>query len=137
MGAVIAFFDWFGRFGTFCVRLARSALTPPYEFRELVRQCDSVGAKSLPLVALAGAATGIVMAMETRDSLARFGATGPIGPGRWMQLPAHERARIVDIAGDWRRQSFMAMDEPMDAITKVFLVPVLATAGLLARGSRP
>jgi hypothetical protein len=28
----------------------------------------------MPLVALAGAATGIVMALETRDSMARFGA---------------------------------------------------------------
>jgi len=74
MGAITAFFDWFGSFGKFCARLARSALAPPYEFRELLRQCDSVGAKSLPLVALAGAATGIVMALETRDSLARFGA---------------------------------------------------------------
>jgi phospholipid/cholesterol/gamma-HCH transport system permease protein len=74
MRAVLDLFEWFGRFGTFCARLARSALAPPYEFRELIRQCDSVGAKSLPLVALAGAATGVVMALETRDSLARFGA---------------------------------------------------------------
>jgi phospholipid/cholesterol/gamma-HCH transport system permease protein len=69
-----AFFEWFGNFGTFCARLVRAGFSPPYEFKELVRQCDSIGAKSLPLVALAGAATGIVMALETRDSLARFGA---------------------------------------------------------------
>src|SRR5258707_14273006 len=29
---------------------------------------------SLPLVALAGAATGVVLSLETRDSLVRFGA---------------------------------------------------------------
>jgi len=58
----------------FCARLARSAITPPYEWREFIRQCDSIGAKSLPLVALAGAATGVVLSLETRDSLARFGA---------------------------------------------------------------
>jgi phospholipid/cholesterol/gamma-HCH transport system permease protein len=74
MSAVTQFFESFARFGTFCARLVRSALMPPYEFRELLRQCDSIGAKSLPLVALAGAATGVVMALETRDSLARFGA---------------------------------------------------------------
>jgi phospholipid/cholesterol/gamma-HCH transport system permease protein len=74
MTALAAFFDWIGRFFTFCVRLVRSAVTPPYEFREFIRQCDSIGAKSMPLVALAGAATGVVMALETRDSLARFGA---------------------------------------------------------------
>src|SRR3954464_14726163 len=58
----------------FCARLARAAFTPPYEWRELIRQCDVIGAKSLPLVALAGAATGVVLSLETRDSLIRFGA---------------------------------------------------------------
>ena len=47
---------------------------PPYEWRELIRQLDSVGSKSLPLVALAGAATGIVLALETSSALDRFGA---------------------------------------------------------------
>ena len=49
-------------------------MTPPYEWREFIRQCDAIGAMSLPLVALAGAATGVVLSLETRDSLVRFGA---------------------------------------------------------------
>src|SRR3954452_16044483 len=49
-------------------------MTPPYEWRELIRQCDAIGAKSLPLVALAGAATGAVLSLQTRASLIRFGA---------------------------------------------------------------
>ncbi len=49
-------------------------MTPPYEFREFLRQCDWVGARSLPLVALAGAAIGIVLSLQTHDSLVRFGA---------------------------------------------------------------
>lgn len=68
------FFEWFGQFGAFCGRLVRSAVQPPYEWRELLRQCDAIGSLSLPLVALAGAATGVVLSMETRDSLTRFGA---------------------------------------------------------------
>src|SRR5580698_7555373 len=70
----VAFFEWFGELGMFCARLARAALTPPYEIRELARQCDEVGSKSLPLVALAGAATGVVLSLQTRDSLIHFGA---------------------------------------------------------------
>jgi phospholipid/cholesterol/gamma-HCH transport system permease protein len=70
----VSFFEWFGELGMFCVRLARAALTPPYEIRELIRQCDEVGSKSLPLVALAGAATGVVLSLQTRDSLIHFGA---------------------------------------------------------------
>jgi phospholipid/cholesterol/gamma-HCH transport system permease protein len=71
---IISIFEWFGELGFFCIRLLRTALTPPYEFRELIRQCDEIGSKSLPLVALAGAAMGVVLSLETRDSLVRFGA---------------------------------------------------------------
>ena len=67
-------FEWFGELSLFCWRFLKSSLFPPYEFRELLRQCDAIGAKSLPLVALAGAATGVVLSLETRDSLGRFGA---------------------------------------------------------------
>jgi phospholipid/cholesterol/gamma-HCH transport system permease protein len=41
---------------------------------EFLRQLDAIGARSLPLAALAGAATGIVLSLQTRDSLTRFGA---------------------------------------------------------------
>jgi phospholipid/cholesterol/gamma-HCH transport system permease protein len=71
---LVSGFEWFGELGMFCARLARAAFTPPYEWRELLRQCDGIGAKSLPLVALAGAATGVVLSLQTRDSLVRFGA---------------------------------------------------------------
>jgi phospholipid/cholesterol/gamma-HCH transport system permease protein len=66
--------EWFGEIGKFCVRLVKAAVTPPYEGRELLRQMDEIGAKSLPLVALAGASIGVVLSMHTRDSLIRFGA---------------------------------------------------------------
>lgn len=68
------FFDWFGEIAAYAARLTRSALGPPYEWRELLRQCDRIGSFSLPLVALAGAATGVVLSLETRDSLSHFGA---------------------------------------------------------------
>jgi phospholipid/cholesterol/gamma-HCH transport system permease protein len=71
---VVSFFEWFGELGIFCWRLVRAAVVPPYEFRELIRQMDEIGAKSLPVVALAGAATGVVISLQTRDSLTRFGA---------------------------------------------------------------
>src|SRR5205807_5728572 len=71
---IVSFFEWFGELGQFCANLIRAAIVPPYEFQELVRQCDWVGSKSLILVALAGAATGVVLSLETRDSLNRFGA---------------------------------------------------------------
>lgn len=67
-------FEWFGGIGSFCGRVIKDAVRPPYEKRELLRQMDEIGAKSLPLVALAGAAIGVVMSLHLGDSLARFGA---------------------------------------------------------------
>jgi phospholipid/cholesterol/gamma-HCH transport system permease protein len=71
---LISVMEWFGELGLFCLRLIRAALTPSYEFGELLRQCDAIGALSLPLVSLAGAATGVVMSLQMRASLVRFGA---------------------------------------------------------------
>ena len=72
-GLVTRFFEWFGDLGAFCARLARAAVTRPFEWRELVRQLDAVGSKSFPLIALAGGATGVVLSLQMRDSLIRFG----------------------------------------------------------------
>jgi len=70
---LVSFLEWFGEFGIFCGRLARAAVAQPFEGRELIRQMDEIGSRSLPLVALAGAAIGVVLALQTRDSLTRFG----------------------------------------------------------------
>ncbi len=70
----VTFFSWFGELGFFAARIARTTFTLPFEGRELIRQLDEIGSRSFPLVALAGAATGVVLALQTRDSLSRFGA---------------------------------------------------------------
>lgn len=69
----VSFFEWFGDLGLFCGRLLKSAFVPPFEGRELLSQLDEIGSRSLPLVALAGAATGVVLSLQVRDSLIRFG----------------------------------------------------------------
>ncbi len=71
---IVRFLEWFGELTKFTVRVFRFGLTPPYEWRELVRQMDEIGAKSLPLVVLAGAAIGIVLSIQTSASLTLFGA---------------------------------------------------------------
>ena len=65
---------WLGDFGKFCWGVAATLFRWPFELKEFIRQLDAIGPKSLPLVALAGAATGVVLSMQTRESLMRFGA---------------------------------------------------------------
>ena len=69
-----AMVEWVGDLGLFCWRVAKAIFTRPFEGAEFLRQLDAIGAKSLPLIALAGAATGAVLSLQTRDSLIRFGA---------------------------------------------------------------
>jgi phospholipid/cholesterol/gamma-HCH transport system permease protein len=68
------FFNWFGELGMFLWQVVRAAVTPPFEFREVFRQLDEIGSKSFPVVALAGGAIGVVLSLEARHSLTRFGA---------------------------------------------------------------
>ena len=46
----------------------------PFEARELVNQMDEAGSKSFLLTSITGFAIGIVLAMQSRGTLARFGA---------------------------------------------------------------
>jgi phospholipid/cholesterol/gamma-HCH transport system permease protein len=58
----------------FVFRFFREAFKPPFEFREIVRQCFEVGFRSLPLISLTGFITGLVFTKQSRPSLAEFGA---------------------------------------------------------------
>ena len=71
---ILSLFEWLGELSVFCGQVARAVVTPPFEGRELLRQMDAIGTRSLPVAALAGAATGVVLSLQTADSLARFGA---------------------------------------------------------------
>lgn len=72
--SMVGVFEWMGDLGIFCGRVIRTAFSPPHEGRELLRQLEAVGPKSFMLVALAGAATGAVLSLQTSDSLTRLGA---------------------------------------------------------------
>lgn len=71
---VQSFLEWIGELGAFTARFVRSALAPPYHVQELFQQMHEIGTRSLPLVVLASAATGVVLSLQMRESLLRFGA---------------------------------------------------------------
>jgi phospholipid/cholesterol/gamma-HCH transport system permease protein len=86
--------EWFGDLGDFSWKVIRATVTKPFEFREIVRQFDEIGSKSLPLVALAGAAVGTVLALESRSSLEHFGAKSML-PAAVLYSIIHEMGPIV------------------------------------------
>jgi phospholipid/cholesterol/gamma-HCH transport system permease protein len=56
--------------GQFALRFWRR----PFEWRETLRQMDDVGTKSFILTGITGLAIGVVLAMQSRGTLVRFGA---------------------------------------------------------------
>ena len=140
-GLINQFFEWFGDLGIFFWRVLRAAVTPPFEFRELFRQLDEIGSKSLPLVALAGAATGVVLSLEARYSLTRFGAKSLL-PAAIVFSIVHETGPIITGlvvsgrvgAGIGAELASMKVTEQIDAIEASAVNPyrLLAATRILA-----
>src|SRR6185312_2910748 len=59
----------------FVIRFFKEAFKPPYEVKEVIKQCYEVGYKSLFLITLTGFITGLVFTKQSRPSLSEFGAT--------------------------------------------------------------
>jgi len=140
-GLINQFLEWFGDLGIFSWHVLRATVTPPFEFRELFRQLDEIGSKSLPLVALAGAATGIVLSMEARFSLTRFGAKSLL-PAAIVFSIIHETGPIITGlvvsgrvgAGIGAELASMKVTEQIDAIEASAVNPyrLLAATRILA-----
>lgn len=58
----------------FAGRFFKEILVPPYDFKEVLKQCYSVGCKSLGLVGITGFIMGVVLTIQARPTLAEFGA---------------------------------------------------------------
>lgn len=58
----------------FTARFFREVFLPPFEVKEFFRQCYVIGYKSLPLVAITGFIMGLVLTLQSRPTLAEFGA---------------------------------------------------------------
>ena len=58
----------------FTLRFFKEVIKPPYEFNELMKQSFLIGYKSFPLVAITGFIIGLVLTIQSRPTLAKFGS---------------------------------------------------------------
>ncbi|HEY6848550.1 MAG TPA: ABC transporter permease [Terracidiphilus sp.] len=140
-GLIGGFLEWFGELGIFTWQVLRAAVTPPYEVRELIRQLDDIGSKSVPLVALAGSAIGVVLSMEASSSLTRFGAKSLL-PSAIVYSVVQEMGPIITGlvvsgrvgAGIGAQLASMKVTEQIDAIEASAINPyrLLAATRILA-----
>lgn len=64
----------FGSYTQFVVKFFRTVIAPPYELRQVVRHVDDFGAMSLPLIAVVNFIMGLILAMQSRPTMEKFGA---------------------------------------------------------------
>ncbi len=89
--AARAFLYEAGNIFRFTVRFFREVFRPRYEVQEFVHQCYIIGNKSLPLVGLTGFIMGLVLTMQLRPNMVRYGAES--------QLPAMIGIAVVREVG--------------------------------------
>jgi len=58
----------------FVTRTVKETFSRNFEFREFFNQCYLIGNKTLPLVSITGIIMGLVLTIQSRPSLAKFGA---------------------------------------------------------------
>jgi phospholipid/cholesterol/gamma-HCH transport system permease protein len=60
-------------------KVGRALVTPPFYFRDVVEQFDAIGVGSLTVVLLTGMFTGMVLALQSGQTLDQFGARSMVG----------------------------------------------------------
>lgn len=68
------FFESVSELSAFISRFFKEVIRPRYEVAEFLKQAYLVGYKSLPLVATTGFIMGLVLTIQSRPTLAQFGA---------------------------------------------------------------
>ena len=114
-----------------CAETFLAAVTPPIAVRELVRQVDEMGVKSISIASITALFTGMVLALQSAVGLTRFGAklyvgaivsmsvVRELGPG----LTALVLAGRVG-AGITAELGSMAVTEQVDALRAIGASPI-------------
>jgi len=68
-----------GAIFTLFLQVVSSAVRPPSEIRNIVKQMEEVGVRSMPVVLVTATFTGMVLALQSYSGFQRFGATSFVG----------------------------------------------------------
>ena len=69
------FFNDLYKVNAFIIRFFKEAFVPPFELKEIMRQCYEVGVRSFTLITVTGFIVGLIFTKQSRPSLLQFGAT--------------------------------------------------------------
>ena len=104
---------------------------PPLKVRNIFKQMEFVGVKSLFVVVLTGAFTGAVMALQSYNALKRFGAESLVGPTVALSMARELGPVLTGLMVTVRAGSAMATElgtmrvtEQIDALYTMAVNPV-------------
>lgn len=76
---VLRFLDESGRVMLLFIKTLTLTFRPPFDLRNLLKQIEEVGIKSIPVVLITGAFTGMVLALQSYTGFKRFNAEAFVG----------------------------------------------------------
>jgi phospholipid/cholesterol/gamma-HCH transport system permease protein len=119
-----------GRFGTFFLHTVATLLTPPFKVRAFLDRIDYIGFRSLLIILLTGAFTGMVLGLQIYLTLSRFGSEAFLGPAVALSLirelgPVLSALMVTGRAGSalTAEIGIMRITEQIDALTVMALNP--------------
>ena len=134
-----------GRMGLFLARAVLLAVTPPFQFSQLLKQIEFVGSQSVLVIFLTGAFSGMVLGLQGYYTLNRFGSAALLGPMVALSLikelgPVLSALMVTGRAGSAMTAEIgiMRITEQIDAIELMginplrYLVVPRFLAGILA-----
>src|SRR5262249_3909612 len=130
-----------GRFGGFFALALFSMVTPPFKTRAFIDRVHYIGYRSLLIIILTGAFTGMVLGLQVYLTLSRFGSEAFLGPAVALSLirgpgPVLAALMVPGRAGSalTAEIGIMRITEQIDALTVMALNPFryLVTPSILA-----
>src|SRR5690242_5754292 len=120
-----------GRFGTFLVAAVAAMVTPPLKFWAFVDRINFIGFRSLLIILLTGAFTGMVLGLQIFLTLSRFGSDAFLGPAVALSLirelgPVLAALMVTGRAGSalTAELGIMRITEQIDALEVMALSPM-------------
>jgi phospholipid/cholesterol/gamma-HCH transport system permease protein len=128
---VLGALDSLGRFGAFFGLALATLLTPPFKTRAFLGRVHYIGYRSLIIIVLTGAFTGMVLGLQLFFTLTRFGSEAFLGAAVALGLirelgPVLAALMVTGRAGSalTAELGIMRITEQIDALTVMALNPV-------------
>jgi len=120
-----------GRFGTFLAAAVAALVTPPFKLWAFLSRIVFIGYRSLLIIILTGAFTGMVLGLQIFLTLSRFGSEAFLGPAVALSLirelgPVLAALMVTGRAGSalTAELGIMRITEQIDALTVMALNPM-------------